>query len=135
MARKNQRQKPTPKQKPKKEVRHMPKWLMPLLSLVGILLLTYFAMEPSLRCEFTNWDDGTYVTENYLIRGDLSKEHIKEIWETPVSLNYHPLTMLSLAWDYQKAELDAKQYHQTNLIFHLLKDLAVQVQSVLKMLF
>ena len=71
---------------------------------------------------FTNWDDPTYVTENPM----MSKEEVKtnEIFTTPVSLNYHPITMLTLAWNFKSAGLEsAKLYHQWNVWIHLLNTL------------
>ena len=71
---------------------------------------------------FTNWDDPTYVTENSM----MSKEQVKtnEIFKTPVSLNYHPITMLTLAWNYKSAGIEsAKVYHQWNVWIHLLSTL------------
>jgi tetratricopeptide (TPR) repeat protein len=91
---------------------------------LGILLLTFFVYRHSLKNGFTNWDDPVYVVENQIITS-LTSENIKAIFNTPVSLNYHPLTMLSLAVDYSFSELDPRGYHTTNLIFHLLNTLLV----------
>ncbi len=93
-----------------------------------IVAITYIAFSPSLRCEFTNWDDPRYVLENPLLKSTKS-ENIKEIFKTKeVSLNYHPLTIISLAMDYSKAKLDKPEiYHRTNLILHLCNTLLVFV--------
>ncbi len=102
-------------------------------TIVFLAVLTYAAFYPSLKCEFTNWDDGTYVTENPLI-WKLDGESVKNIfinppekrtesifsWFTPVSLNYHPITMLSLAIDYKFSKLDPYRYHLVNVLFHIL---------------
>ncbi len=87
----------------------------------GILLLTFFVYLPSLNNKFTDWDDQDYVTENKLIA---HPENVYAMLTTPVSVNYHPLTMYSLALDYKIAENMPEQdkprvYHITNLIFHL----------------
>jgi tetratricopeptide (TPR) repeat protein len=40
--------------------------------------------------------------------------------------NYHPLTMQTLAWDYQRFGVEsARGYHQMNLIYHILATIAV----------
>jgi tetratricopeptide (TPR) repeat protein len=39
--------------------------------------------------------------------------------------NYHPLTMLSYCWEYNKSKLNPKPYHVHNLILHLLNTLLV----------
>lgn len=94
------------------------------LALFCITIITFIALFPSLKNEFTNWDDPTYVLENNLVKS-LSTENIKSIFSSTVSLNYHPLTMLSLAIDYHFSELKPGTYHTTNLIFHLLNTLLV----------
>jgi tetratricopeptide (TPR) repeat protein len=95
-----------------------------LIVVAVILIITFFSYTPSLNNEFTNWDDPTYVMDNqYII--DLKKENINLMFTKPVSLNYHPLTILSLAINYHYSRLDPKPYHTTNLIFHLLNTLLV----------
>src|ERR1019366_1644459 len=91
-----------------------------LLWLAGILLLTYIAFFPSLKNGFTNWDDNVYIGENTLITS-LSGDNIKKMFNTDnhVSLNYHPITILSLAIDYKLLACNPKTFHITNLLFHL----------------
>ena len=63
---------------------------LPLLLCLGIACLTFIVFSPSLKCDFAGqWDDKEYVTENPMVVNN----HIpvKEIFHTPVSLNYHPL--------------------------------------------
>ena len=94
----------------------------PLLWLAGILLITYIAYFPSLKNGFTNWDDNVYIGENTMIKS-LSRANVKKIFDTEnhVSLNYHPITIFSLALDYKLSSgYNAKKFHTTNLIFHLL---------------
>lgn len=103
-----------------------PSLLIPALVAVAILVITYFSFSPSLNCEFTNWDDPRYVLENPLLKST-STENIKTIFKTKeVSLNYHPLTIISLAFDYSKGKYDKPEvYHHTNLILHVLNTLLV----------
>ncbi len=91
-----------------------------LLWLSGVMLLTYIAFSPSLKNGFTNWDDNVYIGENTLIKS-LSGDNIKKMFnpDNHVSLNYHPITILSLAIDYKLSGYQPKTYHITNLIFHL----------------
>ena len=83
-----------------------------------ILLVTYFVFSPSLQNKFTNWDDDVYVLENPLVVN--GKIPVKEIFKSPVSANYHPITMLSLARNYQNGKLNPKGYHLESVVFHLL---------------
>ena len=89
--------------------------------LVAVIILTYIAFSPSLKNGFTNWDDNVYVAENSLIT-NLAGDNIKNIFNPhkEVSLNYHPLTVLSLAFDYKLSGYNPKTYHAVNLLFHLL---------------
>ncbi len=83
-----------------------------------ITLLTYISFSPSLNNKFTNWDDTVYVLENPLVVNN--HVPVKEIFKTPVSANYHPITMLTLAWNYESGKLNPKGYHKENVVFHVL---------------
>lgn len=96
------------------------------LALAVLSIVTFIVFYPSLKCEFTNWDDGTYVTENPMI-WKLDGKAIKEIFSTPISLNYHPITMLSLAIDYSFNKLDPYYYHLNNVLIHILNTMLVFV--------
>jgi len=108
------------------------------LALAVLAVVTFAVFYPSLECEFTNWDDGTYVTENPMI-WKLNGETVKNIfinpnkkdsdpwymYFSPVSLNYHPLTMLSLALDYTFDKLNPYYYHLNNVLLHILNVILV----------
>jgi len=87
--------------------------------LLLLLVITSVTFYPSLKNGFTNWDDDTYVVQNELIK-NLSTENTGNFFTEPVSSNFHPLTMFSLALDYRFFELDAFYYHLHNLLLHLL---------------
>jgi protein O-mannosyl-transferase len=93
-----------------------------------IAVITYISFSPSFKNDFNNWDDPTYVTENPIVQSD--KTQWNEIFTKPVSLNYHPLTILTLAWNYQSADkeggkVDATVFHEWNVWIHLLNTLLV----------
>jgi tetratricopeptide (TPR) repeat protein len=81
---------------------------------VPVMAFTFALFIPSLQNGFTNWDDILYVTQNPL----LPDMDLKAIFSTPVVSNYHPLTILSLAINYQFAELEPMSYFLTNIILH-----------------
>lgn len=83
--------------------------------LCGILALTFAVYIPSLDNDFTNWDDAVYVTNNLA----LAHPNLHDILFRPFEGNYHPLTMLSLAWNYQISQLHPASYHWLNLLLHL----------------
>lgn len=96
------------------------------VAFVILAVVIFIIFYPSLKGEFTNWDDGTYVMVNPMI-WELNSKTIKEIFTEPVSLNYHPLTMLSLAIDYKIGKLNPYYYHFTNIIIHILNTLLLFV--------
>jgi protein O-mannosyl-transferase len=87
----------------------------PGLALIGILLLTFIVYLPSLGNGFTNWDDDAYVTGNPLV----ARPRVVDVLITPVAGNYHPLTVLSLALNYQLSGYQPASYHWLNLLLHL----------------
>jgi tetratricopeptide (TPR) repeat protein len=90
---------------------------------MAVVLLTFIAFFPALKGEFTNWDDSGYVTENMMIRG----MNLKEIFSSYVQGNYHPLTMLSYAFEYHFVQLKPWLYHFDNVLLHCLNALLVFV--------
>jgi tetratricopeptide (TPR) repeat protein len=109
----------TVKQAITKEPEHNGKYLwMPLLGM-ALALIVYL---PVFKAGFVNWDDDDYVVKNYAIT---SFKNINDILTKPVQGNYHPLTMLSLAFNYAVSGEDARSYHIVNLLLHLLNVLLV----------
>jgi tetratricopeptide (TPR) repeat protein len=99
-----------------------------LIMVAAVLIITYICYSPALssKKEFTNWDDPGYVLEQPLVK-NLSSENLKTLFKpsTGVMLNYHPLTMITLALNYHYSKLDAKPYVLTNILIHLLNTLLV----------
>lgn len=83
-----------------------------------VMLLTFVAFFPSLQNGFVNYDDTVYVYQNPHIQS-FSAENLQKMWTKPMAHNYHPLTMMSLAVNYQFSELNPFGYHLTNLLLHL----------------
>jgi len=87
--------------------------------LAAVIAATGLAYLPSLGNGFTNWDDPVYVTGNPMVMSSLGP-HLGSLLTSVVSLNYHPLTMLSLALDRAVQGPSPRGFHLTNLLFHLL---------------
>jgi tetratricopeptide (TPR) repeat protein len=83
-----------------------------------VVLLTFLLYLGSLPKEFTNWDDGQYITDNLLIRS-LSLSNLNKIVTEPYFANYAPLTLISYAVDYHFWKLNPIAYHFHNLALHL----------------
>jgi Flp pilus assembly protein TadD len=99
-----------------------------LLLLAIIVVSTYFTFSPGFSPEkqFTNWDDLGYVVNQPLIKTQ-DADSAALLWKpsTEVMLNYHPITMWTLAKNYESAELDIQPYFQTNLFLHCLNAILV----------
>src|SRR6188474_546471 len=93
--------------------------LLPWLLLVAIL--TAVCLWPMLKNEFVNWDDEYYVINNPLLRGP----DWKGIISNQVLGNYHPLTILSYAFNYAVSELDPFSYLLVNYLLHLINTILV----------
>jgi tetratricopeptide (TPR) repeat protein len=95
--------------------------------LLLILLVTSVIYFQTLKHDFVNWDDATYIQNNELIK-DLSVEGIKKNFNTPeVNSTYIPITIFTWAIDYKIGGGNSFQYHFTNLIFHLMNIVLVFV--------
>lgn len=91
------------------------KTIITLITIFSVVLISLF---PTLFNGWVNWDDPGYVTENVLV----SSGHIStdQIFTTPQVMGlYHPLTLLSLAIDYQIWGHHPFGFHLTNLLLHL----------------
>ena len=106
------------------------KVLLSLLALVLFTLITYF---PAFQNQITNWDDDQYITTNPILK-ELSAANIGSMFAGEQKYymgNYHPLSMLSLAVDYQisgenkEGEIAAWMFHFTNNILHVINSLLV----------
>ena len=95
---------------------HFRVWLLAAL----LVLVTFALYWPATRCDFINYDDPDYVTENPRVQGALSWEAVKWDFLNPVSCNWHPLTVLSHAVNCQLFGLNPWGHHLTNLLFHAL---------------
>jgi Flp pilus assembly protein TadD len=73
--------------------------------------------------DFINLDDNVYVTENLHIQSGITLDGFRWAFSTTYAQFWHPLTWLSLMFDYQLYGLNAGGYHLTNLILHVLSTL------------
>ena len=92
-----------------------------LLWLLLIAGITAVCLWPMLKNEFTNWDDEFYVINNPLLRGP----DWKRIFSEQVLGNYHPLTILSYAFNFAISGLDPFSYLLVNYLFHIVNSLLV----------
>ena len=107
-----------------KEKKSMSPLMMHVLAAGGIAIITFLVMKACLLNQFTNWDDPGYVVNNPVIK-DLSADGIVTIFKSPIMGNYHPLTILTYAFDYSIKQLDPHSFHLQSLLWHILTTLLV----------
>lgn len=92
-------------------------------TLVLSLLLIVFCLavyNQATHFQFVNFDDDRYVTENLHLRNGLSWTTIKWAVTSTDEANWHPLTWMSHALDYQWFRLNPAGHHFISIIFHAL---------------
>ena len=94
-----------------------------LLWCLCLALVTFWLYIPSFKNDFVNWDDQVYVAEQPMV---LNKQYAK-LWKTPVSLNYHPITMISLAMQAPKDARNLKPapFIKLNVGLHIINSILV----------
>lgn len=88
-----------------------------------LAFITFSVYIPALSNGFVNWDDPKYVYEN----PNIQLLDIRWLLTAVISANWHPLTMFSLALDYQLWGMNPFGYHLTNVVLHTLNTLLVYV--------
>jgi tetratricopeptide (TPR) repeat protein len=97
-----------------------------ILICIALAVLTVIAYWPVKDYGFVNFDDIVYVYKNEYVQSGLSWNSIR--WAFSVesmqgTSNWHPLTWLSLMFDYQLFGLNPHGYHLTNLLFHIINSI------------
>jgi Tfp pilus assembly protein PilF len=84
-----------------------------------LIVATLLAYSPLVGCDFVNYDDPVYVSENPHVQAGITKEGMRWAWTTSVAGNWHPLTWMSLMLDQQLLGPGPLGFHLTNLLLHL----------------
>lgn len=94
-------------------------WLQVGISAL-LAVATFFTFLPTLRNGFVTWDDPIILLVNRNYRA-IRWENLRWMFTTLYANQYHPLTWLSYALDYQLWGIDWPQgYHLTSLCLHIL---------------
>jgi hypothetical protein len=91
-------------------------WALGLLLVVATVGLFY----PVSSHPFVNYDDNVYVTDNAQVKSGLNWDTVQWAFTTSEAGNWHPVTWLSHAFDYQLFQSDPAGHHNTNLLLHVL---------------
>ena len=84
--------------------------------LLAVVTLAFY--NPITRNQFIDFDDLLYILKNSHIQSGLTWGAVKWSFTTFYSGNWHPLTWLSHALDYQIFGLNPIGHHYTNLLIH-----------------
>lgn len=98
------------------------------LFIIILVITTYWKSSDN---GFVDWDDYAYVVDNELVRSP-GDSYLKDLFTTPVSQNYHPLTILSLRLDNNICKscpegISPKPFIRGNVILHVLNSLLVLI--------
>lgn len=94
-----------------------------LLIIAAVVTLALYV--PSLLNGFVNWDDPQYVYNNPIIQ-NFNAKNLWSILSQSLVANYHPLTMLSLAFNYAFSST-ATGFHVLNWLLHIINTVLVFV--------
>jgi tetratricopeptide (TPR) repeat protein len=98
------------------------KWGLWILCILIFILLVYLPLHQNNF--LISWDDNRYVLDNPHIKA-LNLNSSIQTFSIFYDGHYHPLTLLSLAVDYQLSGLNPRGYHVTNLVLHLINTFLV----------
>ena len=87
------------------------------LVLAAVTLLLY---NPVTHHDFVNYDDDRYVVDNPHVHAGLTWDTITWAFTSTQEANWHPLTWLSHALDYQLFHLNPAGHHYSSVLFHVL---------------
>ena len=93
-----------------------------LIAVLCVLIAgaTIALYSPVATHSFVVWDDHDYVTANAHVHGGLSWATIKWAFASTDASNWHPLTWLSHALDYQLFALNPAGHHLDSVLIHAL---------------
>ncbi|WP_083421958.1 tetratricopeptide repeat protein [Arsenicibacter rosenii] len=93
-----------------------------LMGVLAVAVLAAFSF--GFKNDFVDWDDMEYVVENplFLYPGVYGWG---SLWKTVVALNYHPLTVISLALNYKLFGSAATSFIITNVLIHIANTLLI----------
>jgi len=85
-----------------------------------LIVATVALYHPVKSYPFITYDDPQYVIRNYQIQSGLDWDMVQWAFTTFYASNWHPLTWMSHALDFQLFRLNPSRHHDTNVLFHAL---------------
>src|ERR1044071_7102286 len=96
---------------------------LPFLLGLALLALTIWAFLPSVDNDFVTYDDPDYVTSQPMVQRGLDWQTVAWAFTATDAANWHPLTWLSHALDYQFYGPNPAGHHLTNLLLHMTNEI------------
>src|SRR5216684_5768188 len=84
----------------------------------AVVILVWIVFGQTLRHDFVNYDDKTYVYGNSLVDAGLSWHGLTQAFVDTQTGNWHPFTIISHMIDCQLFDLKAGGHHFTNVLLH-----------------
>ncbi len=94
------------------------------IPIVALSVIIFLCFSFTLKNQFTNWDDGFYVTNNEAVH-KITPENIKIMFSKLVTDVYVPLTLLSFAIEYHFVKLQPFLYILDNILLHIAVSLMI----------
>ncbi len=91
---------------------------IPLICLF-LTVAALIAFQQLNQCDFINYDDPLYVTDNINVKSGITMGSIRWAFTTGHSANWHPVTWMSHMLDVQLFGLNPRWHHLTSLLFHI----------------
>ena len=87
---------------------------------IALAVLTCAVFGQTLRYDFVNYDDPSYVYQNSRITSGINVANVAWAFTHVHSENWHPLTTITHMIDCQLHELNAGWHHFTNVLLHVI---------------
>src|SRR5579884_2712122 len=75
--------------------------------------------------DFINFDDDQYVTNNRHVQAGLSWQTVQWAFRSTDAANWHPVTWLSHALDYQLFHMNPAGHHYVNVLLHAMNAILI----------
>jgi len=95
-------------------------WRQRVTPIILLALTTFAVYLQVIHFPFSNYDDGEYITDNLKIQRGIDWPTIHWALTSTEHANWHPVTWLSHAMDWQLFGPEASGHHLTSLLLHVL---------------
>jgi protein O-mannosyl-transferase len=89
-----------------------------LLLCLGLMAAVFAAYSPITHNQFLGYDDSGYITDNAHVKAGVTWATVAWAFTTNAESNYHPVTWISHALDYQLFGLNPAGHHWMSVVMH-----------------